>query len=118
MGLNVHCSEKVKIMVSLFVVFSFLTWRSFSSISSQFLFAVTFNYDLSRLIEKVCRAPVCLSAWVSTLPHSLDLPLLVVSLVGISQASLFSSTWWLRSDRVSLMDYGVFLPPISEALIG
>ena len=36
--------------------------------------------------------------------------------MGLLLAFLFLSTWWLQSEKVSLLDDGVFLPSISEAL--
>lgn len=48
-------------------------------------------------------------------PPSLGLPLLAVLLVEILLASLFPITWWVRSERFSLLYDRVFLPATPEA---
>ena len=101
-----------------FVLF-FLIWFHLSSIPYLSRFAITFNRNLLRYINKVCRVLVFPPAQVFAPPPSLGLPLLVVSQVGIPLASfVVFSTWWLQSERSSLMDDGIFLPSTSEASVG
>lgn len=85
---------------------------------SAIRYAITFDRDFLGSIGKVCRVLVFTLAWVFALPPSLGLSLLAVLIVDMSLVSLISSTWWMRSERDSLLDDGVFLPSIFEALFG
>lgn len=100
-----------------FVLF-FLSWFHLSSIPYLCRFAITFNRNLLRYIERVCRPPMFPPARVFAPPPSLGLPLLAVSQVGIPLASFVFSIRWLQSERFSLMDDGIFLPSTSEESVG
>ncbi|TQD92153.1 hypothetical protein C1H46_022239 [Malus baccata] len=63
-----------------------------------------------RYIKKVCKVQEFTPARVLTPPYSLGLLSLAVSQMGFSLASLIFSTWWLQSEKVSLLDDGAFLP--------